>query len=133
MNERMGWVKVACAVVLTAGLATPVFASMPEGAKEDRSGYTDGMLRKLGRGIANVFTSPLEIPRTIEIVGLRDGWGAGATVGTLQGIWRTVLRLASGVYEVVTFPAEIPKDFAPLMKPEFVFGAEVWTADYDVR
>ena len=129
MSGRTGWIRVGCAVVLAAGLAAPAFASGPEAAKEDRSGYTDGILRKLGRGITNIVTCPLEIPRTIQYVGLREGWGAGVTVGTLQGLWRTVLRAGAGVYEVVTFPAEAPKGFAPLMKPEFVFATETWTAD----
>ena len=129
MSGRTGWIRVACAVVLAAGLAAPAFAGMPEAAKEDRSGYTDGVLRKLGRGIANIATCPLELPRTIQFVGLREGWGSGLTVGTLQGLWRTLLRAGAGVYEVVTFPAEVPKDFAPLMKPEFIFATETWTAD----
>ena len=129
MSGRNRWMGAACAVVLAAGLAAPAFAGMPESAAEDRSVYADGILRKLGRGIANIATCPLELPRTIEIVGLRDGWGAGATVGVLQGLWRTLLRGAAGIYEVVTFPAETTKGFAPLMTPEFVFGTPTWTAD----
>ena len=57
---------------------------------------------------------------------IADGYVAGATVGILQGVWRTVLRGVVGVFEVVTFPAEIPKGFKPILKPEFAFGQDVW-------
>ncbi len=86
----------------------------------------DHSLRKLGRGIANVFTSPLEIPRTATLVGEKEGFWAGSSVGLVQGLWRTVSRAAVGVFEVVTFYAEIPKDYQPIMKPEFVWANGNW-------
>ena len=129
MIGRTGWGSAVCAVVLAAGVAVPAFANMPEAAVEDRSAYVDGAFRKLGRGIANIVTCPLELPRTIQLIGLREGWGSGATVGTLQGLWRTLLRGGAGIYEVATFPAETTEGFKPLILPEFVFGVESWTAD----
>ena len=67
MSGRNRWMGAACAVVLAAGLAAPAFAGMPESAAEDRSVYADGILRKLGRGIANIATCPLHRPRAEPI------------------------------------------------------------------
>ena len=92
----------------------------------DASSYTDGMLRKLGRGIANVATCPAELVRTPTLVGQREGYLAGMTVGIVQGAWRTVLRGVTGVFEIATFYAEIPKGFRPLMMPEFVHADGNW-------
>jgi putative exosortase-associated protein (TIGR04073 family) len=82
------------------------------------------MLRKLGRGVANVVTCPVELLRTSEQVGRRDGYLAALTVGLLQGTWRTVLRGAVGLFEVATFYKETPNNFTPLIRPEFVLGGE---------
>ena len=123
MGGRSVWGPVACAAVLVMGAASAAAA-----IDETKGGpsYVSGSLRKLGRGIANVATCPIELPRTIEKVSLRDGYVAGATVGILQGVWRTILRGAVGVFEVVTFPIEVTEGFKPLLKPEFAFGGDVW-------
>ena len=123
MGKRSAWGMAACVAVLVVGVASTAAA-----IDETRGGpsYVSGSLGKLGRGIANITTCPIELPRTIEKVSLRDGYVAGATVGILQGVWRTVLRGVVGVFEVVTFPAEIPKGFKPILKPEFAFGQDVW-------
>lgn len=111
-------------------LALLMVGVAPAGATNDEtktgSSYVSGSLRKLGRGISNIVTSPIELPRKIEKVGLRDGWVAGATVGVLQGAWRTILRALAGVYETVTFFVEAPADFRPIIQPEFVFGQDTW-------
>ena len=86
-----------------------------------------GSLHKLGRGLANIATCPLEIPRMTRIVSGKDGWIAGSTVGAAQGLGRGVLRGLVGVFEVVTFFAEIPPNYEPLMKPEFVWANTEWT------
>ncbi|HEX9780753.1 MAG TPA: exosortase system-associated protein, TIGR04073 family [bacterium] len=88
--------------------------------------YLHSSMRKLGRGIANVGTFPGEILRMMDIVGRREGYLAGITVGTLQGVARGVARGLAGVYEVVTFPIEAPKDYKPLILPEFVFAHGSW-------
>ena len=65
-------------------------------AEGDRNAYVSGMMRKLGRGIANIATSPAEIVRTSSIVGREKGLVAEITVGITQGLWRTVQRAATG-------------------------------------
>jgi putative exosortase-associated protein (TIGR04073 family) len=118
-----------CAILLFAAgtAAASGIASVDE--TRDRSTQVSGSLRKLGRGIANVVTSPVELPRTVEKVALRDGWVAGSTVGALQGVARFFLRAGAGLFEIVTFPVEVPPGYQPLIRPEFVFGNDSWELD----
>lgn len=89
--------------------------------------YGDGVRTKLGRGIANVFTAPLELIRTPEMVGRRTGsLAASVTTGVVQGVWQTLVREVVGIYEVLTFYAEAPKGFPPLVKPEYVWKDGNW-------
>lgn len=119
MGRRNAWGAALCIAAVGVGLLTsPVMA---EGAS-----YTDGMLRKLGRGIANVATCPAELIRTPTLLGYREGYLSAMTVGIVQGAWRTLLRGTVGVFEIATFYAEVPKDFRPLMMPEFVHADGKW-------
>lgn len=127
MGKRSAWRVAAGAAVFVVVAAASASAAVDE--TKGGPSYVSGSLRKLGRGIANVVTCPIELPRTVEKVALRDGYLAGGTVGILQGAWRTILRGVVGVFEVATFYAEIPKGFEPLFKPEFAFGHDVWEPD----
>lgn len=118
MGSRTEWTRVVCISLMVFGMTTPASA-------QETSSRINGPLRKLGRGIANVATCPIELLRTTETVTTREGFLAGATVGVLQGVWRTVLRGVVGVFEVATFFQEIPPGYRPLIQPEFAFG-ESW-------
>lgn len=105
-------------------------AAMPLGwAAADEyhpKGYLDGAARKLGRGAANVLTAPLELIRTPYFIGAQDGGFAAITAGMAQGLVAGVVRELAGIVEVATFPIPIPKDFRPLVKPEFVYAHGDW-------
>lgn len=121
MATRNAWpVWMSAIVLMVAGVAAPVWA------EEKSSGRVNGMLRKLGRGIANVVTCPAELIRTPRQVGLKDGGIAESTVGVLQGAWRTVARGVAGVFEIGTFYVENPNGFEPIMLPEFVWVSGDW-------
>ncbi len=90
-------------------------------------GYWNGSSRKLGRGLANMVTAPMELLRESYLTGSKDGGIAGATVGVVRGIGSTIAREGAGIVEVLTFytPAPTP-DFQPMIKPEFVFANGNW-------
>ena len=84
-------------------------------------------LRKLGRGICNCFTFPLEILNQISKTNNSDGPMAAATYGVAKGIVMTGYRALVGVYEVATFPIPFPEYYKPiLIDPEFML--EDWSA-----
>ena len=84
------------------------------------SSHADNALKKLGRGVANVVTCPIEIVYRIGEVNKEDGPIAAFTWGILNGIWRTGVRAVAGAYEIVTFPIPFPKSYKPIVDdPEF--------------
>jgi hypothetical protein len=90
-----------------------LFACGPAYAVEiEPPSYWRGALRKLGRGIANVTTCPLELARR------REGFG--------EGLLRMAQRGVAGAFEILTFPAEVPANFEPIVHPEFVFESSGW-------
>ena len=100
-------------------------------ADDSTGGYLRGATRKLGRGVANVSTGLLELIRTPYFVNQQDGGLASITVGIVQGVANAVVRELAGVYDVVTFPVPFPKEFCPVLRPEFVYAHGDWTAPMD--
>jgi len=97
-------------------------------AAEDSSPpYLQGASRKLGRGLLNVATAPLEFIREPYLISQRDGGPAGVTIGVVQGLVSAVIRELAGLVEVATFFLPVPKDFRPLVQPEFVYAHGDWT------
>ena len=84
-------------------------------------------LRKLGRGFANILTGPGELLRVPALMGAQEGYIAASTIGFVQGAWRALKREGVGLVEVLTFYGKSPKDFEPIMTPEFVWQHGDWT------
>jgi putative exosortase-associated protein (TIGR04073 family) len=84
-------------------------------------------MRKLGRGLANCLTFPIEIPNRISDVNNSDGPMAAITYGLVKGIVMSLFRATVGAYEIITFPIPIPSHYKPIIKdPEFML--EDWNA-----
>lgn len=85
--------------------------------------YCGGPFRKLGRGISNFLTFPLEIPNRIAKTNERSGAYEAATYGIWEGGCMMVLRAAAGVFETLTFPFPIPEHYEPILSdPEFLIN-----------
>ncbi len=99
----------ALLVIFTIFLAVPnlVYANQ----------YPDKVVEKLGNGLANTVTGVAEIPKTMIIVGNRDGVIHGMTVGFITGIAYAVGRSLSGAFDIATF--FIPT--TPFVKPRFIW------------
>ena len=83
--------------------------------------YAQDPAKKLGRGVANILTGWLEIPKNIYNTSIETNPMVGITVGTAKGIGMGIVRTGAGVYEVITFPFPLPEDYVPILEPEFVF------------
>ncbi len=102
---------MAALLILTIlAAATPCFAGSP--------------IRKLGRGIANIGTGILELPINIVNVTEEDGYIAGVTYGVMKGLAYSLLRVAVGAYETVTFIVPVPFHYDPVLEPEFLLSEE---------
>ncbi|MFA5146346.1 MAG: exosortase system-associated protein, TIGR04073 family [Candidatus Omnitrophota bacterium] len=87
----------------------------------------DTAIKKLGRGVANIGTAPIEVVEQIKRVNDTDGPIAGVTYGVLKGVFMTGVRVLVGAYEVVTFPIPFPKNYGPILRdPEFFFEDMNW-------
>lgn len=101
---------------IQALLILPIlFLAVPNPVLADQ--YPDKVVEKLGNGLANAVTGVAEIPKTITIVGNRDGVIHGMTVGFLTGIANAVGRSMSGAFDIATFL--IPT--TPFVKPSYIW------------
>lgn len=116
MGMKKG-VKVTIAAVLIlcfTAVTLPAFAQ--EGSVIEKIG------KKLGRGIVNIATGWVELPKNIYDTSVEtENPLMGITYGTLKGVGMTVVRTGAGAYEVATFLFPLPQDYEPILKPEFVF------------
>ena len=68
-------------------------------------------IHKAGRGVVNVLTGWIEIPKQIHLGSQEANPLSGLGWGIVRGLGLTVIREGMGVYEALTFPIPHPKDF----------------------
>jgi len=84
----------------------------------------EGMATKGVRGVANIVTGWVEIPKQIYVTGKETGWLRGSVIGPLKGIGMTVVRTVSGAGELLTFFIAYPGFYDPWIEPRFVWMKE---------
>jgi putative exosortase-associated protein (TIGR04073 family) len=85
--------------------------------------FLESASNKLLRGVTNIVTSPAEIPKQIVVTSKDRGGPTGPVVGLFKGIGMTVLRIASGAWETVSFilPNDLDGNYDPILHPEYVW------------
>ncbi|MBI4343861.1 MAG: exosortase system-associated protein, TIGR04073 family [Candidatus Omnitrophica bacterium] len=76
------------------------------------SAWAQDPIHKAGRGLVNVLTGWLELPKQVALGKQEENPLTGMTMGLVKGAGLTLLRGGIGLFEVVTFPLPYPKDFA---------------------
>ena len=74
--------------------------------------FAQDPIHKMGRGLVNLLTGWLEVPKQIHLGGQEEQPVIGLGRGLLKGVGLMVLRGGVGIYEAITFPLPYPKDFA---------------------
>ena len=74
-------------------------------------------IHKMGRGVVNVLTGWIELPKQIHLGSQEQNMITGIGMGVLKGAGLTLLRGGIGVYEAVTFPLPYPKGFSSPYEP----------------
>jgi len=82
----------------------------------------DTPLQKAGRALAALTTPFLEIPGNIVETDEEHGPIRAWTEGLARGIGMSIVRPSVGVYELVTAPFAVPKDYEPILYPEYPWG-----------
>ena len=75
--------------------------------------------RKLGRGLAGMTTSFLEVPGNMVLETDRHGAAEGLPLGFVKGLGMIVVRTPVGVYETLTAPFPAPQGYRPIIRPEY--------------
>jgi len=104
---------------LTKGFAIILVAFIILGAASNC--FAQDAAKKLGRGLGNILTGWVELPKNIYDTSVEQNVLAGLTIGLAKGVGMTVVRTGAGVYDTATFPFPLPEDYKPLIEPEFVF------------
>jgi putative exosortase-associated protein (TIGR04073 family) len=94
--------------------AAPMAAAEPTDANQ--------AFTKLTRGLINLATGWVEIPKRVQETSQQSGPLAGFTWGLLRGVGYGFIRTAAGLYECVTFPFPAPPDYEPVLEPDYVFS-----------
>jgi len=110
--------------VTSSGAVTTAGVPMADGCD---NGCSAMMLHKLGRGVVNLFTGFVEVPKCMAREWKRTDPITGITVGFFKGVGWGWTRTMAGAYEIATFPFPAPPGYAPLLEPEFVL-TDIWGA-----
>lgn len=78
------------------------------------------MAVKFTRGVANVATSVIELPKQ-TVLTVRDMGGAGYVIGPLKGMGMTLYRAVIGAAEAVFFLVPQPGYYDPMIDPPYVW------------
>ncbi|HCM42020.1 MAG TPA: hypothetical protein PLY88_07025 [Candidatus Omnitrophota bacterium] len=96
--------KIFALLAMVALMAQPAFAM----------GHGDcdkcPMKHKLLRGVEGIVTSPIEYVNQYNVLAETRRPASGMIGTVLAGTAMTAKRLINGVYDVVTFPVDLPKD-----------------------
>lgn len=103
-------------LLLTAILTVPATSH----ADQQPEMIVDKMAVKLTRGVANVATCVVELPKQ-TVLTVREMGGAGYLVGPIKGIGMTLYRGFAGLAEVVFFLVPQPGYYDPMIDPAYVW------------
>jgi putative exosortase-associated protein (TIGR04073 family) len=87
---------------------------------------------KLLRGVGNLLFGFVELPRSIFNTSQKNIL-AGLTLGPIQGIGYTIVRMGAGAYDLLTFPIPVPGRYRPLVQPEFPWQETAPTRGFSVN
>ena len=71
----------------------------------------DDPIHKAGRGVVNILTCWIEMPKQLHLGAQEDNPIVGIGTGIGKGVSLTVLRLAMGAYEAVAFAIPYPRGY----------------------
>ncbi len=105
---------LALAVALSC--STPVFAQ----DEPNPEFVVEKMAFKLGRGVTNIATAIVELPKQSYIT-VRDRGAVGYAIGPLKGIGMTLYRAFIGATETAFFLVPQPGYYDSMIEPDFVW------------
>jgi putative exosortase-associated protein (TIGR04073 family) len=122
-SRLIGAFALCCAVVIGCGgvAVADKYQTIDNSSAQE---VVNGMATKAGRGIANMTTGWLELPKQIYVTSKDDGVVKGILIGPLKGIGMTIARTVVGVGEFATFFLAYPGFYDPYFDPPYVWQKE---------
>lgn len=108
--------RLFCALALVLLVSAQVHANN----EQQPENIAAKMAVKFGRGVTNIVTAPLEIPKQTILI-TRDLGFPGVLVGPIGGVLMTGYRVVIGVAETVFFMVPAPGYYDEMLEPEFVW------------
>jgi len=105
-------------LLLVAVLLMMPLAAQAEQQPESIAGK---MSIKFFRGLTNIVTSPVEIPKQIVLTGEEMGGVGYFVIGPFKGILMTAYRATIGVVETAFFTVPHPGYYDPTIEPAYVW------------
>lgn len=99
---------------LAVSFVLALFLTLPAGVAHAQSPP-----HKFGRGLSNIALGIFEIPGKMIDEHRRRGPLWALSLGFAKGVGGFVTRELVGVYEVVTFPAPVPRGYREILSPEY--------------
>jgi len=113
MRTNVTLLSLVLLMLLAGGTCYALEETQPEAVSEK-------MAFKLVRGVANVTTSVVEIPKQSYLM-VRDRGKVGYLVGPLKGMGMAFYRIVAGIAETVFFAVPQPGYYDPMVYPEYVW------------
>ncbi len=102
-------------------ISVSILTALPAAAETPNpDSIAEKMSFKLVRGVANITTSIVEIPKQTYITGRNHG-AVGYLVGPIKGTGMALYRCFIGITETLFFMVPQPGYYDPMIEPEFVW------------
>ncbi|MGD0845560.1 MAG: exosortase system-associated protein, TIGR04073 family [Geobacteraceae bacterium] len=124
VTRRMfGALLISCSIVICqSGVAVADDYRTIENSSPQE--VVNGMMTKAGRGLANVATGWVELPKQIYTTSKEDGTARGIFIGPFKGMGMMLVRTVAGAGELLTFFVAYPGFYDPYFDPGFVWEKE---------
>jgi len=124
VTRRMfGALLISCSIVIgQSGVAVADDYRTIENSSPQE--VVNGMMTKAGRGLANVATGWVELPKQIYTTSKEDGTARGIFIGPFKGMGMMLVRTVAGAGELLTFFVAYPGFYDPYFDPGFVWEKE---------
>lgn len=96
------------------------FAPCPATADQQPEMIAEKMAIKLTRGVTNIVTSVVELPKQ-TVLTVRDMGPVGVVIGPLKGVGMTFYRGVVGIAETLFCMVPQPGYYDPMIDPEYVW------------
>lgn len=106
------------AVVASGSARADSYRTVDDASAEE---IVSGMSEKAARGVVNIATGWLELPKQIYTTYQDHGALQGCLVGPFTGIGMTVARTVAGALELATFYLAYPRFYGPYLEPRYVW------------